>query len=139
MIVAIRIKGMVKIKKKVEETISRLRMRRKYACVLVDEKDIIKMGMLKKIRDYVAYGEIEKGILIRLIEKRGQTIDKSEIKAPDKIAEEIMNKKKLSELGLKPFFRLHPPRGGLKNSKLHFPKGVLGENKEINKLIERML
>jgi len=40
---------------------------------------------------------------------------------------------------LKPFFRLHPPRGGLKNSKEPFPKGVLGYNKEINELVERML
>ena len=37
------------------------------------------------------------------------------------------------------FFRLHPPRGGIK-SKIHFPKGVLGDNKEkINDLIKRML
>jgi hypothetical protein len=40
---------------------------------------------------------------------------------------------------LKGFFRLHPPRKGIK-SKLQYPKGVLGDNKEsINKLIERML
>ncbi|KKL95423.1 hypothetical protein LCGC14_1854700, partial [marine sediment metagenome] len=43
------------------------------------------------------------------------------------------------KLNLKPFFRLHPPRKGIK-SKLHFPKGVLGDNKEkINDLVLRML
>jgi large subunit ribosomal protein L30 len=44
-------------------------------------------------------------------------------------------------LNIKPFFRLHPPRGGIDSAK-HFgiKKGVLGNNKEsINKLIERML
>jgi hypothetical protein len=42
-------------------------------------------------------------------------------------------------MGIKPFFRLHPPRKGI-NSKIQYPKGVLGNNKEdINKLIERML
>ena len=46
--------------------------------------------------------------------------------------------KTLDGSGIKPFFRLHPPRGGI-NTKYHFPKGVLGENKEINKLILRML
>ena len=47
--------------------------------------------------------------------------------------------KKPEEIGIKPFFRLHPARGGIK-SKLHYPKGVLGNHKEnINKLIERML
>ena len=49
------------------------------------------------------------------------------------------NKKSYWALDLKPFFRLHPPRGGIK-SKIHFPKGVLGNNKEkINDLVERML
>ena len=53
-----------------------------------------------------------------------------------------MEKGKTPEhLGLKPFFRLHSPRGGI-NSKAHFPvrKGVLGDNKEkINELVKRML
>ena len=57
-----------------------------------------------------------------------------------KTAEEL-EKKNLNELGLKPFFSLHPPRGGIE-SKKHFGvgKGVLGDNKKaINKLLERML
>jgi len=140
MIAVIRIAGQVKIKKEIEETLSRLRMRRKYVCILINEKDKVKIGMLKKVRYYVAYGEIEKPILIRLIEKRGKRIDKKEIKEPEKIAEEILGGKKLKDLGLKPFFRLHPPRKGLKSSKKQFPRGVLGDHKqEINKLIERML
>jgi len=139
MIVIIRIAGKVKIKKKVEETLFRLRMRRKYACVLIDEKNKIEMGMLKKIKYYVAFGGIDKGVLIRLIEKRGQ-ITGEKIKEPEKVAEEILKGKKLQDLGLKPFFRLHPPRRGLKSSKKQFPRGVLGNHKqEINKLIGRML
>jgi hypothetical protein len=47
--------------------------------------------------------------------------------------------KKLSDLGLKGFFRLNPPRGGI-DSKIQYPKGVLGNNKkDINKLIGRMV
>jgi len=46
--------------------------------------------------------------------------------------------KKLSDFGLKEFFRLHPPRKGIK-SKLQYPKGVLGKNGKINELIGRML
>jgi len=140
MIAVIRIKGQVKIRKEITETLSRLRMRKKYTCVLINEKDKIKIGMLKKIKDYVAYGEIEKGMLIRLIEKRAKTINKKPIEAPEKIAEEILKGKKLSELNIKPFFPLHPPRKGLKSSKKQFPRGVLGNHKQkINKLIERML
>lgn len=139
MIAIIRISGQVKIRKEIGETLSRLRMRKKYVCVLIDEKDKIKMGMLNKVKDYVAFGEIEKGMLTRLIEKRGKRIDKKEIKEPEKIAEKTLNNKKLPA-ELKPFFRLHSPRKGLKSSKKQFPRGVLGNHKqEINKLIERML
>lgn len=139
MIAIIRIAGKVKIKKKVEETLSRLRLKRKYVCVLINKEDKVKMGMLKKVKDHVSYGEIEKGVLIRLIEKRGKREDKGKIENAEKIVAGIEKGKKLDEEGLKPFFRLHPPRGGLKSSRKHFPRGVLGKNKEINKLIERML
>ena len=58
---------------------------------------------------------------------------------PKKIASEL-NDKSLEDLGLKPFFRLHPPRGGIESKKHSgVGKGVLGENKKINDLIRRML
>ncbi len=140
MIIVIRITGKVKIKKETEETFSRLGLKRKYTAILIDEKNKVEMGMLKKIKDNVAFGEIEKPVLIRLIEKRGEIIDKKPIKDSEKIVEEILKGKKLKELKLKSFFRLHPPRGGLKSSKKQFPRGVLGNHgKEINKLIEKML
>ncbi len=139
MIVIIRISGKVKIRGEIEETLFRLRIRRKYSCVLIDEKDMNRMGMLNKVKNYVSYGNIEKGLLIRLIEKRGVRKDKKEIKDAEKIAEDLEKGKSLEEVELKPFFRLGPPRGGLKSSKKSYPKGVLGKNKEINKLVERML
>ena len=140
MIAVIRIAGQVKIRKKVEKTLFRLRLRKKFACTLIREKDAVKIGMLKKVKDLVAFGEIEKGMLTRLIEKRGKRKDKKEIKDAEKIAEEIEKGKSLEELGFKSFFNLHPPRGGLKSSKKQFPRGVLGNHKqEISKLIERML
>ena len=104
--------------------------------------------MLKKIENFVAFGEINKPTLIRLIEKRARLIkkgnpgekkDSKKINA-EKIAEELEKKQELEKIGIKPFFRLHPPRRGLKSSKQKFPKGVLGNHKkEINKLIDRML
>ena len=137
LIVLIRIAGQVKVIGDVKNTLERLRLRKKYSCVLLKPtKDIL--GMIKKIRYHVAFGNIDKKILIELIKARGKTLDKSEVNA-EKIAEELISGKKLQDLGLKPFFTLHPPRKGIK-SKLQYPKGVLGDNKaDINKLIERML
>lgn len=139
MIAIIRIVGMVDVPKDVEETLTRLRLRRKYSCVIIFENKV-NNGMLAKVRDCVAYGEIKPEVLEQLIEKRGKKIDgKGQIDSK-KISQEIIKGKKFDEVGLKPFFRLHPARGGLKSSKKHFPLGELGNNGEkINDLILRML
>jgi len=113
----IRIRGQVGLKTEIAETLFRLRLRRKYICVLL-EPTKENLGMIKKLRDFVAFGEINEETKKELIKLRG---------------------KKDKEGNLKPFFRLHPPRKGI-NSKFHFPKGVLGDNKDkINELIRRML
>ncbi len=137
--VIIRIAGMVNINEDVENTLSRLRLRRKYACSIIDMDNNEIKGMVKKIRSFVAYGEIDKLTLIELIKKRGHSLDKTKKIDPEKISEILLKEKKFNNTGIKPFFRLHPPRGGI-NSKDHFPKGVLGDHKEkINDLIRRML
>lgn len=140
LIVIIRISGMVKVNKFIEETLYRLKLRRKYSATLIKPtKDI--SGMIEKVKHYTAFGEIDKETLIKLIKARAQKIDKKEKKInAEEIAEQLISGKSLNELGFKPFFRLHPPRKGLKSSKQPFPKGVLGNNKkDINKLVERML
>ena len=118
-IAVIRIKGQTNVKSDVKETLHRLRIRKKLACVLVEEKDVIRLGMIKSVMQYVIYGKISEELADKIKKARGQ--------------KDVDGK-------LKPFFRLHPPRGGFKKStKILAPKGVLGENKDIDKLIERML
>lgn len=111
MIAVIRIAGKTGLRKDIDETLYRLKLKKKYLCIVIEGTNE-QLGMIKKVKDFVAYGNINEETYKKLIEKRGQKE--------------------------KNFFRLHPPRGGI-NSKLPFPKGVLGNNKEINKLIERML
>ena len=139
MIAIIRISGLVDMDEDEEETLFRLRLRRKYACVVLREKPEL-IGMLKKVNNFVAYGKIDKEMLAELINKRGQVL-KGKVDS-EAIAKEFFDgktEKKLSELGIKDFFRLHPPRKGIK-SKIHYPKGVLGNHGEkIKELIRRML
>jgi large subunit ribosomal protein L30 len=118
----IRISGKVKIRKDVEGTLQRLGLKRKYSCVVFKEMTPVDEGMLLKVKDHVAYGEINEEILNKLVEKRGN------LKEKDKKMKKYL-------------FRLQPPRKGI-DSKKHFgvQKGVLGNNKDkINELIERML
>ncbi len=142
MIAIIRISGIPEMPEKAGETLDRLRLRKKYACVLINETPE-ELGMLNKVQNFVAYGKIDKEMLAELIKARGKLIGGKKIKIDaEKIAGELLGgktKKKLSDSGLKPFFSLHPPRGGI-NSKKHYPAGILGDNKDkINELIRRML
>jgi large subunit ribosomal protein L30 len=119
MIVVIRIKGRVGLSYTINETLNRLRMRKKYACVVIKGTPE-EMGMIDKLRDCVAYGSIKDDVYKELVKLRG---------------------KKDKDGKLKPFFRLHPPRKGI-DSKKHFgvAKGVLGDNGDkINDLVLRML
>lgn len=139
MIALIRIRGMIGLNRDINETLDRLRLKRKYACVVLANPTKEQMGMIKKLRDFIAFGEISEETFEKLVEARGQLIDKSKKVDAKKVVAELESGKKYQELNLKPFFRLHSPRKGIK-SKVHYPLGVLGDNKEdINKLIERML
>jgi large subunit ribosomal protein L30 len=117
MIAVIRIKGDVGLRNEVRETLQRLNLKKKYSCILIEKPKAEELGMIEKIRDFVAFGELNNETHKKLIEARGK-FSKS-----------------------KTHFRLHPPRKGIE-SKKHFGvgKGVLGNNKEkINELVERML
>lgn len=142
MIAIIRISGIPEMPIKAKTTLDRLRLRRKYACVLIHETPE-ELGMLRIVENFVAFGKIDKETLAELIKKRGRAIENKKIKIDaEHIAGELLTsktRKKLGDFGLKPFFRLHPPRGGI-DSKKHYPRGILGNNKEdISKLIMRML
>jgi len=113
MIAVIRITGDVNLSGRIRETFNRLRLRRKYSCIVLNPTKE-QQGMIKEVNDFVAFGEISDDMLKKLKEKRGKASNPN-------------------------FFRLHPARGGIK-TKFHFPKGVLGNHKDkINDLIEKML
>jgi len=121
MICLIRIRGQVNVDRDVKETLDRLRLKKKYTCVVLEKPSKEQIGMIKKVRNEIAFGEIDKETYEELKKARG-------IRDPN-------------GKGIKPFFRLHPPRKGIE-SKKHFGvgKGVLGNNKDkINDLVRRML
>lgn len=139
----IRISGIVKMEKKhAEETMKRLRLKKKYTCVLIDERPEM-LGMLDVVKNFVAYGTIDEKTLVELLKHRGKKIGNVKAKLTEaeanKIAKEVMAGKSLEECGIVPWFGMHPARGGL-DTKHHVPKGVLGNHKDkLNELIARML
>ncbi len=142
MLAVIRLRGTVKARDKEEDTLKLLRLHRKMHCVLLNEtKDFL--GMLQKAKDYITWGKISDGALELLVKKRGRKSGNVRLtkEEAEKIISEIKLNKKISELGIKPVFRLNPPSKGFKFSiKQHFPRGELGNRKEkINELLERMI
>ncbi len=113
MILVVRIAGQARNKKKDEETLGRLKLGKKFSCILVGEDDGIRIGMVRAVRYMVAYGKVGEDFVKELRAKRK---DKDGV------------------------YFLHPPRGGFKrSSKVAAPKGILGRHNDIVKLVERML
>ena len=149
----IRLRSGIRAKGEVRDTLAMLRLHRINHLVLVDDNPSYK-GMVQKVKDYITWGEIDKETLAKLIRKRGRLIGNRPVTdeyvkeklgmSIDEFAEKVVNgEMKLTDLpNIKPVFRLHPPRGGLKGTKKRSFRegGALGYRGErINELIERML
>jgi len=139
-IAIIRVRGPVKVKKEIESTMQLLKLHRKNYCIVVDATPSL-LGMVKKVKDYTTFGEIDDDTLKLLVEKRGIEYKDREADKKGKVQYKkfvtINNKK------YKSFFRLNPPKKGFgrKGIKVDFKiGGALGNRKEkINDLIKRML
>jgi ribosomal protein L30/L7E len=136
MIVAIRIAGRVGMTPREGGILFNLRLRKKYACVFIKDK-----SLLEVIKNKIAFGEISKETLALLISKRARKPGNKPVsESADLIVKKLEEGKSLADLGIKPFFSLQPPvKGFRKSTRLLYPKGVLGENKDINDLVRRML
>ncbi len=150
----VRVRGQVNIPKKIKDTFNMLRLYKKNTCVVVPNTKIY-IGMIKKIKDYVTWGEINQETLKSLLENRGKLPGKKKLTEPylkgklnltfDEFVKEVMeSKKELKDIpGLKLFFKLQPPAKGFDKKGIKTPYslgGALGYRKEkINELIQRMI
>jgi large subunit ribosomal protein L30 len=152
-IAVIRIRGTVSASMQARETLVMLHLARNNYGALVDNRPAF-MGMLKKAKDYVTFGEPSKETLTMLIKKKGRLA--GDKKLTDEYAEKV-GCKSLDDLveavyacrtqywklkGIEPVFRLHPPskgfKGKIKND--YSSGGELGyRGEKINELLKRML
>jgi len=110
-VLVVRIAGQVKNRAVDNETLKRLKMNKKFAAILVDEGDVVRMGMVRAVGHMVAYGSVS-----------------------DEFVESMKGRLKDG------VYFLHPPRGGFKrSSRLPTPKGILGKHEDVVKLAGRML
>ncbi|MCX6817642.1 MAG: 50S ribosomal protein L30 [Candidatus Aenigmarchaeota archaeon] len=142
MFAVIRVRGTVDKKKEINATMKMMRLTRVNHCVIVRKEPQIE-GMIKKVKDFVTWGEISEATLEKLVAARGRMEGDKKLdeKAAKDVADTIKKQKNMNDIkGFKPLFRLSPPRKGYEGIKRAFPKGALGyRGDKINKLIERMM
>jgi len=150
----IRLRGSVNVRPEIKHTLELLRLHRLNHCVVVEENDYNK-GMIFKVKDYVAWGEISEDTLVSLFKNRGR------LEGGDRLNEEFLHDKTpftslkdlahtlfvgevkmkdLMDYKIKPVFRLHSPRKGHKGIKRSVKEGgELGyHGDKINELLHKM-
>lgn len=111
------IRGLIGIRHDIKETLFYLNLRKKHACAIVEDTPVIR-GMLKKVQDYVTFGNVSEEVLKELNDKRRKD-SKKEV------------------------FFLAPPVGGFERKGIkrsYVEGGALGDRKEaINELLLKMI
>ena len=149
----VRIRGTVNVRKDVEDTLRMLNLQRNCHATLIDDRPSF-LGMLRKAQSILTWGEVSKETIALLLRKRGRIVGNKKLTdeyvkkigydSLEALAEALYDLKvKLRDLpGVKPVFRLHPPRKGYKGSvkKSYAAGGEAGYRGEaINDLIRRMI
>ena len=148
----VRMRGTVNVPFWALTTLQNLYLNKRFSATLVPETSDY-LGMLRKIKEWVAWLKADSEIVKTLIEKRGKKITqldsqkeskkKDEYKGIDELVNVIVNDKiKFSDQSnIKPWFSLNPPRGGFKKkSKKQFTDGgILGNNKDLLEIVKRMV
>ena len=120
----VQVRGVVNTRREIKDTLKMLRLHHINHCVLIPETPAY-MGMIRKVKDYVAYGVAEADVLATVLESRGRlTADEkltdayvkenSQYADIESFAKAICaGEAEITDLpGLKPVLRLHPPRKG---------------------------
>ena len=148
----VQVRGVVKTRREIKDTLAMLRLHHINHCVVVPDTPEY-LGMIRKVKDFVAYGEVDAGSLSTVLATRGRLVGNRPltdeyVKAnspyatiADYAAAMARGEVTLRDLpGLKPVMRLHPPRKGYRTLKRTFQQGgALGYyGKEINTLLYKM-
>ncbi len=152
MYAVIRIRGRTGIRKNIADTLDMLNLTRISHAVVIPETPSYK-GMLQKAKDYITWGEVSEDTFKTLVAERGRlpgnkrvtdeyVKENTDYDSVEALAVAIYNEETtLKESGLKPIFRLNPPRKGYEGTRQPFTEGgSLGYRSEnINELLEKMI
>ncbi len=147
----VRIKGTVNIPEWARMTLDGLNLDRRFRATIVPESPEY-LGMLRKVKEVVAWTKADAGIVKELLEKRGRKtgykpLTKADLPKEYKSVEDLAsaiaeNRISMSKIeGIKPWFALGPPKGGFRRrTKTQYTqRGVLGDDAELAEIVKKML
>ncbi|HEY7587985.1 MAG TPA: 50S ribosomal protein L30 [Thermoplasmata archaeon] len=149
----VRLRGKGDLRRDVKDTLTMLHLTRQNHCVVVPETPTFQ-GMLRLVKDYVTWGEIDGEVLAKALLRRGRRIgdkpiddafikDHSTFTSIWDLSQAVARgEASLSSVkDLRPVLRLHPAVRGLRAIKRGYHDGGdLGyRGQAINELIQRML
>jgi large subunit ribosomal protein L30 len=152
MYAVVQVRGVVNTRHDIKDTLKMLRLHHINHCVLVPDTPE-NLGMIRKVKDYVAYGEVDAVTIETLLRTRGRitgnaTLTDDYIRTNStygsitEFAQALARgETRLRDIpGIKPVLRLHPPRRGYRTTKRTFVQGgALGYyGQEINSLLHKM-
>ena len=136
----------------IRKALTELKVERRFSATVVTD-DAPTLGMLRSCKDYVAWAPLDSKLLTGLLKARGmvsesQRLDQEALKSLgfkkyEDFADKIMKDgtRLSTHAGIRPFFRLSPPKGGYKLSSRRqaTEKGILGNNPKLPELVEKMV
>lgn len=147
----VRIRGSVGVNRNIEDALRMLRLARVNHCTIIDDRDSY-LGTLKKVKDYVTWGEVGEEEVALILKNRGELAGGKRL--TDKHVKETKKFKSIKDFtksfikfeaelddipDLRPFFRLHPPRKGHGGIKRTFVEGgALGKRDNMKDILHRM-
>ncbi len=155
-ILAVRIRGTATDNPDVRRTMEILKLESTFRARLLDNSPST-LGMLRSVKSLVAWGQVNPDVMEALLRKRAER--EGNKKLDEDFAKVFFKKESIADLaksivageigvknlwlaGVKPRFRLHPPRGGFKRStrRAATDGGELGyRGEDINRLVKRMI
>jgi len=152
MYAVVQVRGVVKTRREIKDTLAMLRLHHINHCVVVPDTPEY-LGMIRKVKDFVAYGEVDAESLATVLGTRGRLVGNRPL--TDEYVKANSSWATIAEFagamasgeatirdlpGLKPVMRLHPPRKGYRTLKRTFQQGgALGYyGREINTLLYKM-
>lgn len=138
----IRVRGTIHARHDLKQTLDGLHLTRANHATILPETPGVR-GMLGKVQGYVTWGEAEAETVGLLLGARGVAADGGKLtpEASGTDAAELVARDGMLHLGIRPLFRLKPPKGGWKSTKKPFALGgALGyRGRAINELARRMV